>query len=92
MQQNEGKKWQVGTPIKGGGDNVMNSIWMLRNMAFKSNIVPEYWRSAVIVPLYKGKEERTECKNYGAIKLLRVVGKLCVSLFVKNLYSDWRFD
>ena len=55
MQQNEGKKWQVGTPIKGGGDNVMNSIWMLRNMAFKSNIVPEYWRSAVIVPLYKGK-------------------------------------
>ena len=26
--------------------------------------MPEDWISAVIVPLYKGKGERTECKNY----------------------------
>ena len=30
-------------------------------MAFESGDVPEDWRSAVIVPLYKGRE-RTECK------------------------------
>ena len=33
-------------------------------MAFKSGVVPEDWRSAVIIPLYKGKGERTECSNY----------------------------
>ena len=27
-------------------------------MVFENGVVPEDWRSAVIVPLYKGKEER----------------------------------
>ena len=27
-------------------------------MAFESGVVPEDWRSVVIVPLYKGKGER----------------------------------
>ena len=31
-------------------------------MALES-VVPEDWRSAVIVPLYKGKGERNECMN-----------------------------
>ena len=32
-------------------------------MAFESGVVPEDWRSAVIVPLHKGKGEGTEYKN-----------------------------
>ena len=42
--------------IKGGGDRVVDWIWRLCNMAFQSGIVPEDWRYAVIIPLYKGKE------------------------------------
>ena len=45
-------------------------IGSLCNVAFKSGVVPEYWRSAVIVPLYKGKGERTEFKSYRGICLL----------------------
>ena len=41
--------------------------------AFESGGVPEVWRSAVIVPLYKGKGEKNECKNYKRIWLLSVV-------------------
>ena len=41
--------------IKGGGKRVVDWIWRLCNMAFESGAVPEEWRSAVIVPLYKGK-------------------------------------
>ena len=43
-------------------------------MAFERGVVPENWRSAVIVPLYKGKGERTECNNYTIISLVSVVG------------------
>ena len=62
--------------IKGGGDRVVDWMWRLCNMAFESGVVPEDWRSAVIVPLYKGKGEKSECKNYRGISLLSVVGKI----------------
>ena len=42
----------------------------------ESGVVPEDWVSAVIVPLYKGKGERIECKNYKGIRLLSVVGEI----------------
>ena len=61
--------------VKGGGDVVVEWIWRLCNMAFESGIVPEEWRSAVIVSLFKSKKERTECKNYRGISLLSMVGK-----------------
>ena len=50
--------------------------WRLCSMAFEDGLVPGEWRSAVIVPLYKGKGERTECKNYRGISLLSLVGKI----------------
>ena len=61
----------TGEMIKGGGDRLVDWIWRLCNMAFESGVESEDWRSAVIVPLYKGKVERTECKNYRS-----VVGKI----------------
>ena len=43
--------------IKGGSDRVVDWIWRLCNMAFESGVVPNDWRSAVIVPLHKDKGE-----------------------------------
>ena len=65
--------------IKGGGDRVVDRIWRLCNMAFESGVVP-----AVIVSLYKGKGERTECKNYRGIGL-RVVGKIYVGILLGRI-------
>ena len=46
--------------LKGGGVKlVIDWIWLC-HMAFKCAIGPEYWRSAVIVPLYKGKGEKND--------------------------------
>ena len=42
---------------------MVDRILRLCSMAFESSVVSEEWKSAVIVPLYKGKGERTECKN-----------------------------
>ena len=44
-------------------------------MAFESGAMPEDSRTAVIIPLYKGKGESTESKKYRDISLLSVVGK-----------------
>ena len=40
-------------------------------MAFENGVVAEY-RSDVIVPLYEGNGERTECSSYRGISLFRV--------------------
>ena len=71
----------TGEMIKCGDNRVMDWIWRLCNMAFEVS-VHEDWRSAEIVPLYKGKGEKTECKNYRGISLLSVV--------VKNICRDPR--
>ena len=55
MERPTGKDEITGEMIKGGGDRVVDWIWKLCNMAFESGAVPADLRSAVIVPLYKGK-------------------------------------
>ena len=42
----------------------------------------EDWRSAVIIPLYKGKGERTEYSNYRGFSLLSVVGTIYAGILV----------
>ena len=39
----------------------------------------------MIVPLYKVKGERTECKNYRGISLLSVVGKINEGIVVHRV-------
>ena len=39
----------------------------------------------MIVPLYELKEERTECRNYRGISLLRVVGKIYAGILVDRV-------
>ena len=51
-------------------------------MAFESGVVPENWKSAVIVPLYMGKGEWTECKYYRGISLLSAVRKIYAGILV----------
>ena len=51
-----------------------------------SGVVPEDWRSAVIVPLYKDKVKMTECKNYRSISLLSVVGKIYAGTLVDRVH------
>ena len=55
-------------------------------MAFESSVVPEEWRPVVIVPPYKGKGERTECKNYRGISFLNAVGKIYAGLLVDMIH------
>ena len=70
-----GKDEVMGEMIKSGDDRVVEWIWRLYNLVLESGAVLEDWRSTMIVPLYKGKGERTECSNYRTISLLTMIGK-----------------
>ena len=52
---------------RGGGNRVVEWIWRLCNMGFENGVVSEDWKY-VIVPLYKGKEERGQ--NAAIIEVL----------------------
>ena len=39
----------------------------------------------MIIPLYKGKVERTECKNYRGISLLSIVRKIYGGILVDRV-------
>ena len=45
-------------------------VWRLCSMSFESGVMPVDWRSDVIVLLYKGNGERTECRNYRGISVV----------------------
>ena len=80
-----GKDEITGEIIEGGSDRVVDWIWRLSNMDFESGVVPEDWRSAVIVPVYKDKGERNECKNYRGISFSSVVEKLYAGILVDRV-------
>ena len=39
----------------------------------------------MIVPLYEGEGERTECKNYGGVSSLSVIGKIYEGILVDRM-------
>jgi hypothetical protein len=75
----------TGEMIKNGGEIVIDWIWKLCNKAFVEGIVPKDWSRAVIVPLYKGKGDKGNCRNYRGISLLSVVGKIYAGILVERV-------
>ena len=71
--------------LKSGGVIVVRWLVRLFNVCFRENRVPEDWKIACVVPLYKGKGERLECNNYRGISLLSVVGKAYGRLLIKRI-------
>ena len=59
---------------------VIQAVW-------RSGSIPEDWRKGIILPLYKGKGSRRECKNYRGITLLSVPGKVFASVVLERVRS-----
>src|SRR5678815_4862183 len=75
----------AGEMIKNGVEMVIEWIWKLCNKAFMEGIVPRDWRRAVIVPLYKDKGDKGNCRNYRGISVLSVVGKIYAGILVERV-------
>ncbi len=47
--------------------------------------MPDDWKKAIIVPLYKDKSSRSECSSYRGISLLSVPGKVYGRILTERL-------
>ncbi len=58
---------------------------LIYERAWKKGEVPDDWKKAIIVPLYKGKGRRSECSSYRGISLLSIPGKLYGRILTERL-------
>ena len=82
-----GKDEVMGEMIKGGGVIGWRTRFRDCNMAFESGVEVEDWRFTVIVPMYKGKGERTKCSNYRGAGLLNITGKNYAGILVDRVHK-----
>ena len=78
-----------GTPAevwKYGGANLSNRLhrWIIK--IWEEGHVPQSWKDANIVTIYK-KGDRTECGNYRGISLLSAAGKIFARILLNRLSS-----
>ncbi len=54
--------------------------------------MPGDWKKAIIVPLYKGKGSRSECRSYREISLLSVPRKVYGRILTERLMevTEWK--
>ncbi|XP_076031869.1 uncharacterized protein LOC143019772 [Oratosquilla oratoria] len=71
--------------LKKGGSVMVDWLVRLSNVCWREGRVPEDWRSACIVPLYKGKGDKCECSSFRGISLLSVVGKAYGRILIERI-------
>ena len=69
---------------KHGGTTLTNSLLMLIQQAWEEGSVPQEWKDANIVTIFK-KGDRTQCGNYRGISLLSIAGKIFARILLNRL-------
>ena len=69
---------------KHGGENLSNRLHQLITKAWEEGSVPQAWKDASIVTIYK-KGDRTDCGNYRGISLLSIAGKIFARILLNRL-------
>ena len=59
-------------------------LWDIVNKGWTEENLPQDWKLAEVVPLYKNKGKRSECGNYRGISLLSVPGKVVASIILNR--------
>ncbi len=67
-----------------GGRAISWLCWLF-NKILDEDKMPDEWRTSWMVPLYKGKGDAQECKNYRGIKLLSHTMKFWERVVVERL-------
>jgi len=62
--------------LKAGGYSAVHWLTNLFQAIWNGGTIPEDWKKGIILPFYKGKGSRRDCKNYHGITLLSCPGEL----------------
>ena len=69
---------------KHGGENLFSRLHQLITNAWEVGSVPQAWKDASIVTIYK-KGDRTDSGNYRGISLLSIAGKIFAKILLNRL-------
>lgn len=71
--------------LKNGGSELTRALLDLYNRCLQSGRVPQDFRDALIVTIYKKKGDRAECGNHRGISLLAIAGKVLAKIILQRL-------
>ena len=66
------------------GEAVLDKLQDLFTNCWENGTLPQDFRDAVIVSLYKNKGEKSECSNYRGITLLSIAGKILARVLLNR--------
>ena len=76
-----------GRIIKECSKEISPSLTMLFNMSLGSGIVPDMWKEANVVPVFK-KGDKTQCSNYRPISLLCIISKILERALLNQIKNE----
>ena len=68
-----------------GGEAVLDKLQDPFTNCWEKGTLPQDFRGAVIISLYKNKGEKSDCSNYRGITLLSIAGKILVRVLLNRL-------
>ena len=71
--------------LRYGGECMVEWLTRVIVVCFKEGRVPKDWMKAIIIPIYKGKGDKGECKNYRGISLLSMPGKVYGRVLIEKV-------
>ena len=70
---------------KRGGPSLKNKLLVLFNVCWDTECLPQDFKDAVIVTIYKKKGQRSECGNHRGISLLAIAGKILAKIILNRI-------
>lgn len=70
---------------KYGGMEIREQLFQLANRCLREKKLPQDFKDAVIIVLYKRKGDRHDCGNYRGIALMSAAGKIIAKMFLNRL-------
>ena len=71
--------------IKYGDAEMVGKITNNFNAALENGRVPEEWRKAIIVKMFKNKGSKLDCANYRGISLISVPSKVFLRILLNRV-------
>ncbi|XP_061891552.1 dickkopf-related protein 3b isoform X2 [Entelurus aequoreus] len=74
--------------FKQGGYLSIRALFLVISKVWKHETVPQQWRDANIITIYKGKGDKSLCGNSRGISLLAVAGKVLAKVMLHRLVNN----